>query len=460
MRPGERICVAVSGGADSIALLRLLLELRDELGIVVSVAHFHHGIRGAEADADLEFVAQLAAEHDLEFHSGREDAPRYAAAKRISLETAAHQLRHQFFCRLLAEKKADRIATAHTRDDQAETVLMKFLRGAGTRGLAGVFPEQRLEAGSIVRPLLDTSRAELRAYLRTVGQSWREDHSNTDLSFTRNRVRARVLPMIREELNPSVDTNLSHSAEIARAEEQYWRDQLAKLLPMFVIPGQPARGGGRKPTASVSVSLEIPRLLQQPLALQRRILRAGAEQIGCNLDFEDVQNILDLVAKRNAHGAKGRMISIENGWRARLLFRELRLERADVEHEPAGFEYRIGVPGEVYVPELDTTIRVRITNANDSVPVIAYNRAHLVHISAVPELIIRNWRPGDRFRGATNSSEKRLKELLYPLHLAPEIKKLWPVVTLEDQILWVRGIEGTELRDPEGRRISIEETKD
>jgi tRNA(Ile)-lysidine synthase len=200
--------------------------------------------------------------------------------------------------------------------------------------------------------------------------------------------------------------------------------------------------------------------LQQPLALQRRILRAAAEQVGCNLGFEDVQKILDLLANRNAHGAKGRTIEIENGWRARLLFRELRLERAQVEHQPAGFEYRIGVPGKVYVPELDTTIRVRITNANDNGAVIAYNRAHLVHISAVPELIIRNWRPGDRYRGATNSSEKRLKELLYPLHLAPEIRQLWPVVTFQDQILWVRGIEGAELRDPEGRRISIEETKD
>jgi tRNA(Ile)-lysidine synthase len=273
-------------------------------------------------------------------------------------------------------------------------------------------------------------------------------------------VRARVLPLIRAELNPSVDANLSNSAEIARAEEEYWRDQVTRLLPMFVVPGEPARGGGRKQTSSRSVSLDIARLLQQPLALQRRLLRAAAEQLGCNLDFLHVQNILDLLADRNAHGAQGRTVEIEKGWRARLLFRELRLEQAGFKPQFAEYEHRISVPGDAYIPELGSTIRVRITDANDNGPVIAYNRAHLVHVSTASELIIRNWRPGDRYRGALNSSEKPLKELLYPLHLASEIKQLWPVVAAGKQLLWVRGLEPPQLRDADGRQIWIEETQD
>src|SRR5947209_1204368 len=154
MRAGERLAIAVSGGADSVALLRVMLELRTELGVVLSVAHFHHGIRGEAADTDAAFVAELARAHDLELYLERGEARDYSRQKKISLETAAREMRREFFAKLLREKRVARIATAHTLDDQAETVLMKLLRGAGTRGLAGIFPEQRLAVGSVVRPLL------------------------------------------------------------------------------------------------------------------------------------------------------------------------------------------------------------------------------------------------------------------------------------------------------------------
>ncbi|HEX3091067.1 MAG TPA: tRNA lysidine(34) synthetase TilS, partial [Candidatus Angelobacter sp.] len=136
LQPGQRVAVACSGGADSVALLRILADLREELGVVLSVAHFHHQIRGAEADADQRFVEELAANLQLEFYSGSGNVPAHAAAHKISLETAARDLRHQWFADLIQQGKADKIATAHTLDDQAETVLMRILRGTGARGLA------------------------------------------------------------------------------------------------------------------------------------------------------------------------------------------------------------------------------------------------------------------------------------------------------------------------------------
>src|SRR5438552_6615206 len=144
-RPGERVAVAVSGGADSVALLRLLLELRAELGIVLSALHFNHKIRGAEADADEAFVKALAAAHGLELRATCEDVPAYAQAQRMSLEEAAREKRYRFFNSQIIDGVADCVATAHTLDDQAETVLMRLMRGAGTRGLAGVFPETKVE---------------------------------------------------------------------------------------------------------------------------------------------------------------------------------------------------------------------------------------------------------------------------------------------------------------------------
>src|SRR5262249_15372167 len=165
-RTGDRVAVAVSGGADSVALLRVLLELSQELGIVLSVAHFHHGIRGPEADADRQFVYGLAVTFGLEAHLGSGDVPAYARKHKVSLETGARELRHRWFAELIPDGHVDKIATAHTLDDQAETVLMRILRGTGARGLAGIFPEQGEK--HLVRPLLGISRREIEAYLNSI----------------------------------------------------------------------------------------------------------------------------------------------------------------------------------------------------------------------------------------------------------------------------------------------------
>lgn len=457
MRAGERVAIAVSGGADSVALLRVLLQLRDGLGIVISVAHFHHGIRGAEADADEAFVADLAGTHNLEFHVDRGEVPAHARNSNVSLETAARNLRYEFFARVLREQRADCIATAHSLDDQAETVLMKALRGAGSRGLSGIFPEHRLDMGKIVRPLLGVNRGELRDYLRTLNQEWREDATNNDLSLARNRLRDRVLPMLREEVNPSVDQALAHLAEIARGEEQYWNEQISRLLPLLVVPGEPARGGGRRQTASASIAIDIQKLCQHPLAVQRRLLRTAAEKMGRSMEFEQVQEVLQLITQRAERGTQSKVVEIGGGWRVRLLFRELRFEMAKPQAPNSGYALPLLVPGEVRVEAIGTTIRARISEDNGNAKNASYN-PHSVRLPRITELIVRNWKAGDRFRPARHNSEKRVKELLYPLHLSEEEKQLWPVVAAGDRIVWVRSIESPELRTETGKRLSIEES--
>jgi tRNA(Ile)-lysidine synthase len=256
---GDRVAIAVSGGADSVALLRTLLELRTELGIVISVAHFHHGIRGAEADADQQFVAELALSYELPFHLGLGDAPAHAREHGLSLETAARDLRHQWFAKLLAEGKADKIATAHTLNDQAETVLMRVLRGAGARGLAGISPlhtEKRL-----VRPLLEISRQEIKAYLRDLKQPWREDSSNQDLAHTRNRVRHELMPLLEQQFNPGIRQTLADLAELAQAEAEYWGSEVAAVLPRMLHAGKPSRSGrSNSGSASGTLALDLARM--------------------------------------------------------------------------------------------------------------------------------------------------------------------------------------------------------
>jgi tRNA(Ile)-lysidine synthase len=224
IRAGDRLAAAVSGGADSVALLCLLLELRAELGIVLSVAHVNHKLRGEEADEDERFVAQLARQHGLELHVC--EAP-VDGNQIFGIEAAARELRYGFFRQLAREGRVTKIATAHTLDDQAETVLLRIFRGTGIRGLSGVHPrivfeEQGRAFGELVRPLLGFRRAALQEFLREQGQSWREDSSNRDIAFLRNRVRHRLLPTIGKEFGEAAIEHMGELAEIARAEEEHW----------------------------------------------------------------------------------------------------------------------------------------------------------------------------------------------------------------------------------------------
>jgi tRNA(Ile)-lysidine synthase len=265
--------------------------------------------------------------------------------------------------------------------------------------------------------------------------------------------------VLRAEINPSVDVALAHAAEIARAEEHYWQEQTSRVLPLLIVPGEPARGGGRKNTSAQSVSLDIQKLEQHPIAVQRRVLRAAAEQLGCAPDFDHVHEVLEMLRLRSSRGARNRMVEIAEGWCARLLFRELRFERIHSRPPIDGYEHVLPLPGEITLPEFGVSIRARISEGNGNAQNPTYNLANSIRLPERPmQLLVRNWRAGDRFQPARHSSEKRLKELLYALHLPEEEKRLWPVVTVGEKIVWVRGVDSPELVLGEsGQRLWIEE---
>ena len=305
MRPGDRVFVAVSGGADSVALLRSVhranLQPREALGIGLSVAHVHHGIRGEEADGDLAFVEELCASLDVPLEVQHVNVPARVAATGETTEEAARHLRYKWFRSLIGDRRADAVLTAHTMDDQTETVLLKFLRGAWTAGLAGIYPTVEIRpagghAGRILRPLLKIRRSEIEAYLRSIGQVWREDSSNSDTKFTRNRVRHDLLPLLRS-FNPNLDQALANLATLAREEEDRWRSELERLLPQILLPGKPVRGGGRavgSETGEASVSIDIARVSAMEPALRRRVLRAAAGQMGSQISFDETSRLLAL----------------------------------------------------------------------------------------------------------------------------------------------------------------------
>ena len=345
IKPGDRVCSAVSGGADSVALLRALHVANqpgsNALGIGLSAAHVHHGLRGADADADLTYVQDLCASLRVPLRVHRVDTSRQAAVTGETVEEAARTLRYSFFSTLFTSGDADTVVTAHTQDDQIETVLMKLFRGAWTEGLGGIYPVVRvpvtaLRFGSIVRPLLSTSRAEVESYLHAIGQGWREDLSNQDRAFTRNRLRHDLLPVLRAAY-PSLDRTLGHMAEIARDEETYWQAELGRLLPQLLLPGKPVRGGGRAVSTSPAenaLALEIERLRPMSFALRRRVLRAAARRLGVSLSFDQTEHLLALcgflevptVSSRN-----GSVLQLSGHLRAERSLRELRLSRSSLD---------------------------------------------------------------------------------------------------------------------------------
>src|SRR5216684_3572887 len=217
LRAGERVGVAVSGGADSVALLLLLVELRKPLGIVLSVVHFNHKLRGKDSDGDEKFVSKLAGKYGLVFHAGRADIATKAKSNKANVEDTARRARYQFFARLVEDGRVDKVAVAHTADDQAETVLAHILRGTGLAGLGGIHPAVE----HVVRPLLGVRRAGLRAYLRSKKQTWREDATNRDTTRMRARIRKKLLPILEKQFQAAVVEHLATLAELAREDEAF-----------------------------------------------------------------------------------------------------------------------------------------------------------------------------------------------------------------------------------------------
>jgi tRNA(Ile)-lysidine synthase len=419
LRPGDRVGVAVSGGADSVALLRALLESRSELGIVLSLVHFNHKLRGEESDTDEQFVLALAHKFDLPFHHQDADTRRYAREKELSLEAAARDLRYGFFGRLISERRLDKVATAHTLDDQAETVLLRMFRGTGTSGLAGILPRLKLKEGAVVRPFLSTRRREITEYLRQVDQPWREDSSNAEATYTRNRVRHQLIPLLEESFNPQVVEGLSNLAEIARVEDEYWAAQTAEAFVRCHRNHQ----------------LDLNGLLTLHKALQRRVLRLAAIQAGANLDFEHTERILHLVQSTTAGE---RTIELPGGFKAVLEGNGLRFKSTEPKAKPCGFAYRLQVPGEIAIPELNLLVRAKVLSSDENTAGYNDDRKLALH-RLTPDLMIRNWRPGDRFRPVHTRSEKKVKELLQERRVPTREKALWPVALAGDTIVWMRG---------------------
>lgn len=475
LAPGMKVAVACSGGADSVALVRLLAELKGPLGIRLLVVHLNHQLRGQEADADEGFVRRLAERLELEFLVRREDVAARARQHKINVEEAGRQARLEFFASLVAGGKADAVAVAHTLDDQAETVLARILRGAGTRGLAGIYPvvEELVSFGSaqdkrrtssklvLVRPLLGVRRAELRDYLSEQEQAWREDATNLDRARLRNRLRLELLPQLSRVAGSAAIEHLARLADHARQEESFWsaygeeRFQTRArrsgdewevaveglLAPMLELARLPARQAAEAQRAVAR------RLLRRTLAAVRGDLR--------RITQTHVESVLSLAEEgRSGQSVDLPGVQVERRFDV-LVFRAAggrTPQPVDVDEE-----LEVAGPRRVRLPD-GRGLEFKVIEVQGLKG--GYNSRALDARRAPFPLAVRTWRPGDRYcpRGARRP--EKLKLLFQQKRVSRRERARCPVVLSGGEIVWTLAFGPAaerELRPDSRRALVIEE---
>ncbi len=439
----EAVLVAVSGGPDSVALLHLFGRMRAECKFPLSVAHLNHALRGEESDMDEAFVAELSLRYQVPFITQKLSPGQLGDAPE-GMEAAARKVRYKFLRDTAGRIGAARVALGHTLDDQAETFLLRLLRGSGPRGLGGIHPALD---GLFIRPLLESSRESVENYLRNSGERWREDSSNQDLSRTRNRIRHQLVPLLQSQYNPEIVSVLSRTTTVLREEDEYL-DSVTRELARRLVRKE-----------EQGVSLAIPAVRVMPPALRRRLLRSFLETAtppqSPPPDFETTSALEALVTE----GRHQTTLTLGPGLEVRVLYADLVAMST-----PAPLDEQasvpLPVPGEAAWPEMGVRLRAqqvsRMEAGNPESP-FALGRAYLDADALPGPLAVRRRREGDRFRPLGAPGESKLKSFLINHKVPRPVRDRIPLVVAGDKIAWVVGyqIDDRFKVTPRTRRVLV-----
>ncbi len=421
LAPGMRVGVAVSGGADSVCLLHVLSELAPRWDLRLSILHLDHRLRGSESQADAAFVHDLARRLGLPARIRQADV----ALARGNLEQSARAARLAFFRESIASGEVDRVAVGHTASDQAETVLYRFLRGAGTAGLAAIRP---ITSYGVIRPLIQVQRADVEAYLRHRAIAWRDDSTNRSPRFARNRIRHDLLPQLARDWNPALVPTLSHMADWALAEEDYWAAETGRLAAQHLLESEGA------------LLLRADALAALPLAAARRLVRRAIERVKGDLrsvDFSHVAAILELAARPRGSGR-----CAVPGIDIRRSFQWLRFSTPGADRSAIPYSIPAAIPGTVRLPGTDFSISMELIEKKETSEscAIVYNKqiGCLDWCALSPPLEFRNWRAGDQYQPVESAGEQKIKTLFQEAHVPSWERRLWPILTDGVSILWTR----------------------
>lgn len=419
---GEKVVVGVSGGADSVALLHILSRLKD-LNLEITAAHLNHGIRAEEAERDSRFVERAAADLGLRFEHKKVDTLAYKEERKLSLEDAARELRYEFFNEVMENLGASKIATAHTRDDQAETILMRLLRGSGLRGLSGIPPISR---GCLIRPLLFVSREEIENYLKSNGIEWVEDSTNASTEFLRNRVRQELIPIL-TEYNPQLTDTLSRTADILRSYEEFISSEVEKLFEELF---------GKDVNGEFLGSLDAYRKSARSLRLS--CLRLSIERVSKSLNAVSYTHVTAADEFLLSDSASGEIefpggAVIAKGYDKFLVTEKSRLSEQ--------FSYMIETPGKSSFPEFDVEIEPAISKTLETED---ESTVYLAADSIEFPIEVRSFKSGDRFMPLGMNKYKKVQDYLTDVKLPKFLRGRVPIFTSKGQIFWIGGMRVDE----------------
>jgi tRNA(Ile)-lysidine synthase len=449
---GDSVLMGVSGGPDSVALFHILRALGPRYGLRLAIAHLNHCLRANESDRDQAFVTALAKQFDVPIYVEKQDVHRFQKNHHLSVEEAGRQVRYRFYHRTAARYQYDKIALGHHADDNAELVLMSMLRGSGPLGLAGM-PAVRPD--NILRPLINLRRSAILEYLATCNLDYVMDSSNRDLRFLRNQIRNRLIPELQAEYNPKCVDSLNRLAAILSAEEEWLEDTIQPIFNKALVFEKPDRLG-----------LGLAPLKQLPIAAQRRLIRKALFKVKGNLRriaFSHIEAILGLIQQGPLDG----MLDLPDGmcvWRDRgmLLISKAQPKSpgpADQRSTSAGpdYIYQLPMAGEILIKEAGLQIRfsdVSIKDISDwrqpDQQVAFLDRDKL----SFP-LVIRNFRPGDRFSPLGICGHQKLKKFFIDHKISRSERMKCPIVLSRDKIIWVAGhrLDNAVKIDSQTRRV-------
>jgi tRNA(Ile)-lysidine synthase len=423
LNPDDRVVVAVSGGPDSVALCHLLHRLQRHFNIELILAHVHHGLRGAEADADARFVQDFGSTLGLPVLVRRLDVRSWQQEHGGSIQMAARILRYQCLRQIMSEASAGKVAVGQNADDQAEEVLLRLFRGAGQRGLTGM---PATNDQGVIRPLLECHRHQILAYLEQHTLAFRQDVSNLEPWCQRNILRLELLPRLQQQFNSNLNATLLRTTKIFQQEEDYWESLLQNWLERYAPPQD-----------SRTFRLPIAPLLETHPAMQRRLLRRVVQKLSGDLrgfGFRHTESLIRLcqspAANRQIH-LPGLLLAEKNyDWLT------VTLENREFED----FHYEVPGPGRYPLPLLNRTLEVQCLRPGEPVQFsrdpgeAVMDRDRLAY-----PLALRPSKPGDRFRPLGLGGSKKIKDFFMDIKMPKSQRRRVPILCSPDHIVWVVG---------------------
>lgn len=420
IKENDRILVGVSGGVDSVVLLDILVKLRSVYNLTIFVAHLNHGLRGRAADEDEAFVVSLAEKYNARVYTKKEDMLAYAELNKISSEEAGRVLRYAFFEEIMQKENIQKIAIAHNKNDQAETILMRIMRGTGLDGMVGIKPVN----GSVIRPLLFCSRAEIEAFEYAEKLNHREDDTNKENIYTRNTIRNQLIPQLENLYNPNLVEGLSRMGQLLADDLEIIENQLKEILQKIAFQRQ-----GKMVSFNRRVFLDL------SLGLKRRVLRHAIHSIQgdlANIEEKHIHNMIQLISQ----GKTGKEIHLTNGWIAKNNYDFFEISQPSEKYANYEFELEIGKKQSFGTFEIETfvedKIKIDFYTKDIFLKFFDYDRIK-------SSLKVRNRRPGDRIVPLGMKGSKKIKDLFIDEKVASDKRSQIPLIVCGDEIVWVVG---------------------